>query len=167
MARGAGSALSRTGTLEAALNGARLWGLELDPRYRVLAATLEPAVGASPWELVEDRRVQLLCSPVSTILGALRRQGPDGLELATFDVEQLVEVSASFGGAMLEPPVFGRPEPRPGEWGPTFSLQGRSTAPDGRTHTATFAVSDDEARLEVFVRFDLAEVRDADGQALG
>jgi len=166
VARGAGPALSTTDRLAAALAGARLWGLELDPRYRVLAATFELAPGASPWELVDDRRVQLLCSPVSTILGSLRRHGPDGAELVTFEIEQLVEVSAVFGGAEIEPPIFGRPEPRPGEWGPSFSIQGRSTAPDGRTQTATFAVSDDEARLDVFARFDVAEVRDATGREL-
>lgn len=152
--------------LEAACGGAQLWGLELDPRYRVLAATLEPTPGASPWELVADRRVQLLCAPVSTILASLRRRGPDGGEVATFELEQLLDISASFGGRPLEPPVFGRPEPRPGEWGPVFSLQGRSSAPDGRGMTATFAVSDEQARLDVFARFDTVEVRDAAGQRL-
>jgi hypothetical protein len=152
--------------LEQVLAGAQLWGLELDPRYRVLAATLELAPDASPWELDDDARVQLLCFPVSTILAALQRTTGEARELVTFEVEQLVDVSAGFGGAVLEPPVFGRPEPAPGEWGPAVSLQGRSTAPDGRRHTATFAVADAEARLEVFARFDQVEVRDAAGREL-
>ncbi len=152
--------------LEEALAGAQLWGLELDTRYRVLAATLELAAGTSPWELVDDRRIQLLCSPVSTILGALRRHTEDGEQPVTFEVEQLVDVSASFGGCVLEPPVFGRSEPAPGQWGPVFGLQGRSTAPDGRAQTATFCVADEEARLDVFVRFDDIEVRDAAGRQL-
>jgi hypothetical protein len=153
------------GALEEAFSGAALWGLELESRYRVLAATLEPSVDAGAWELA-DRRVQLLCSPVSTILGALRRWHRDQPELVTFEVEQLVEISSGFGGAVLEPPLFGRPEPAPGQWGPRFSLQGRSTAPDGRRSTVTFAVEDADARLDVFARFDLAEVRDAEGALL-
>lgn len=152
--------------LERALEGAALWGLELDPRYRVLAATIEPLADAGPWELPEDRRIQLLCFPVSTILASLRRTDVDPPEQITFDIEQLVDVSAGFGGAALEAPLFGRPQPAPGEWGPAFSLQGGSSAPDGRTQTATFAVEDDEARLEVFARFDAFEVRDEQGEEL-
>jgi hypothetical protein len=195
--------------LEAACAQARLWGLELDPRYRVLAATVELAPGAGPWHLDVDRRIQVLCSPVSTIIGALRRRPRGGgahgdaepradhggggaaaegigavgrsgdtggrvgagdpgsdLEPVRFEVEQLVDVSATFGGCLLEPPVFGRPEPRPGRWGPVLALQGRSSAPDGRLRTATFAVADDDARLDVFVRFDDVEVRDAAGNEL-
>lgn len=156
----------RVAELEHALGGAALWGLELDPRYRVLAATVEPSADDCPWELPEDRRIQLLCFPVSTILASLRRTTADPPEQITFDIEQLVEVSAGFGGAALEPPLFGRPQPAPGEWGPAFSLQGSSSAPDGRTHTVTFAVEDDEARLEVFARFDAIELRDAAGETL-
>lgn len=170
--------------LEEACAGARLWGLELDTRYRVLAATVELAPEAGPWHLDVDQRIQVLCSPVSTVLGALRRttgsgevdgSGGDagegagaggGLEPVRFEVEQLVDVSATFGGCVLEPPVFGRPEPRPGRWGPVFGLQGRSSAPDGRRYTATFSVADDEARLDLFVRFDDVEIRDADGNEL-
>ncbi len=152
--------------VEPILAGAALWGLELDPRYRVLAATVELAAGAAPWELVDDRRIQLLCAPVSTILGSLRRTGDDEASVIAFEVEQLVDISAGFGGEALEAPVFGRPEPRPGSWGPAFSLQGRSTAPDGRRNTATFAVADQEARLDLFVRFDTVEVRDPTGEHL-
>lgn len=149
--------------LEPILVGATLWGLELDPRYRVLAATVELAYGQEPWGLTEDRRVQLLCSPVSTILASLRR---DGAHVVRFELDQLIDVSASFGGAALTPPVFGRPEPRPRSWGPVFSLEGRSTAPDGRQQTATFSVADPEASLDLFVRFDLVEVRDPHGELL-
>lgn len=150
--------------LEDVCAGAQLWGIELDPRYRVLAVTLEPQPGTAPWELVDDRRVQVLCSPVSTILAGLRRTAT--AEVVTFEAEQLLDVSATFGGCTLAPPVFGRPEPRPGQWGPAFSLQGRSTAPDGRAHTLTLSVADTEASLDVFARFDELEVRHADGREL-
>ena len=154
------------GDLEDVLDQARLWGAELDPRFRVLATTVELAAGSSPWELGEDRRIQLLCFPVSTILASLRRTSVDPPEQVTFEAEQLVDVTAGFGGAVLEPPIFGRPQPRPGEWGPAFSLQGSSSAPDGRLHTLTLAVADAEARLELFARFDAFEVRDAQGEDL-
>ncbi len=152
--------------LEEVLDQARLWGAELDPRFRVLATTLELAAGSGPWELGADRRIQLLCFPVSTILASLRRTSAVPPEQVTFTTEQLVDVTAGFGGAVLEPPIFGRPQPAPGEWGPAFSLQGSSSAPDGRLRTITLAVADAEARLEVFARFDALEVRDAQGEEL-
>lgn len=154
------------GDLEVVLDQARLWGAELDPRFRVLATTVELTPGSSPWELGADRRIQLLCFPVSTILASLRRTSVDPPEQVTFATEQLVDVTAGFGGAVLEPPIFGRPQPAPGEWGPAFSLQGNSSAPDGRRHTITLAVADSEARLELFARFDEFEVRDAQGEDL-
>lgn len=154
------------GDLEHVLDQARLWGAELDPRFRVLSTTVELAPGSSPWELGADRRIQLLCFPVSTILASLRRTSVDPPEQVTFTVEQLLDVTAGFGGALLEPPVFGRPQPAPGEWGPAFSLQGSSSAPDGRSRTITLAVADAEARLDVFARFDTFEVRDAQGEDL-
>jgi hypothetical protein len=152
--------------LERALSRSQLWGLELDPRFRVLAVTLELADGEDPWPLGDDRRVQLLCHPVSTILGALHRFDTGEPQLVTFEVDQLVDIAAAFGGTTLTPPLFGRPEPRPGQWGPRFSLEGRSSAPDGRTRTVSIEVADDAARLQVFVRCDIVEVRDAAGQPL-
>jgi hypothetical protein len=154
--------------VHAALSRSQLWGLELDPRYRVLAVTLELDPHDDPWSLGDDRRVQLLCHPVSTILGALHRFDTSDTQphLVTFEVDQLVDVATAFGGTTLAAPLFGRPEPRPGEWGPRYSLEGRSSAPDGRTRTVTIEVADDAARLRVFVRCDTVEVRDATGQPL-
>ncbi len=172
MARAAGAALTTpAGPTDLAhlgevLGRSQLWGLELEPRYRVLAVTLELAPEDGPWPLGDDRRVQLLCHPVSTILGSLRRYDTGEAQVVTFEVEQLVEVAAAFGGSTLTAPVFGRPEPRPGQWGPRFSLEGRSSAPDGRTRTVSIEVADAAARLEVFVRCDTLEVRDATGQPL-
>jgi hypothetical protein len=149
--------------LERVLAGARLLGLELDPRYRVLAATVEPSPEAHPRGTVEDPRLQVLAHPVSTFLGALQRQVDDQARIETFETEQLPDVAAAFAGEPLQAPVLGRPEPRPGEWGPQLSIQGRSTAPDGRSRTVTFAVSTGDAHLRVFARCDVLEVRDAEG----
>lgn len=148
-------------------SGATLWGLELDPRFRVLAATLELTPDAHPSGDVPDRRVQLLVHPVSTILASLRSVAPDGTRrLHTFDDGQLVDVAAAVGGATLRPPLFGRGEPRPGQWGPQFSLEGRSSAPDGVQQTLTISVATDDLELDLFARFDEAEVKDPDGESL-
>lgn len=174
------AAPSTLADLDAVLEGAALLGLELDTRYRVLAATLEPTADRYPWGrgaggvAIVDRRVQVLVSPVSTILGSLRRRVPtdDGgrTEVYTFTDEQLVDVVSAFDGAPVEGPLFGRPEPRPGSWAPEWSLQGRSTAGDGVTHTITVSVRHDdgagELALDVFARFDEVLVRDPFGNDL-
>jgi hypothetical protein len=149
--------------LERLLAGARLLGLELDTKFRVLAATVEPDEGAHPLGDVDDARLQVLAHPVSTFLGALQRQVDDRAHIETFETEQLSDVAAAFAGEPLQAPVLGRPEPRPGEWGPQFSIQGRSTAPDGRSRTLTYAVSTGDAQLRVFARCDVIEVRDPEG----
>lgn len=173
------AAPSTLAELDAVLDGAALLGLELDTRYRVLAATLEPTVDRYPWGrgvagvAIVDRRVQVLVSPVSTILGSLRRRVPsDGgrTEVYTFADEQLVDVVGAFDGASVEGPLFGRPEPRPGNWAPEWSLQGRSTAGDGVANTITLSVRHDdgagELALDVFARFDEVLVRDPFGNDL-
>jgi hypothetical protein len=166
--------------LDAVLDGAALLGLELDTRYRVLAATLEPTRDRYPWGsggdsvVVVDRRVQLLLSPVSTILGSLRRRVATGegerTEVYTFTDEQLVDIAGALDGAPVIGPLFGRPEPRPGSWAPEWSLEGRSTAGDGITHTVTVSArSDDgagELALDLFARFDEVLVRDPRGTDL-
>jgi hypothetical protein len=149
--------------LERLLAGSPLLGLELDTKFRVLAATVEPPADRHPRGDAADLRLQVLAHPVSTLLGALQRQVENQARIETFDTEQLSDVAAAFAGATLQAPVLGRPEPRPGEWGPQFSIQGRSTAPDGRSRTVTFAVSTGEAHLRVFARCDVLEVRDAEG----
>ena len=149
--------------LERLLAGAALLGAEVDLRYRVLGFTVEPSADVHPLGDVEDRRLQVLAHPVSTVLGSLERDVDGATHLETFEAEQLSEVTAAFAGAPLQPPVLGRPEPRRGEWGPQFSLQGRSTAPDGRRRTLTLDVVSFDARLRLFVRCDDVEVRDPSG----
>ena len=138
--------------------GGRCWGLELEPVWRVLAVTVEPAGGGDP--------VQLLCSPVSVLLASLTRHDGDRPAIVTFDAAQLPEVAARLGGAALGPEPFGGPEPRPGDWGPRLSLEGRTSAADGTGSTLTLDLADDAARLRLFARFDDAEVRAADGRLL-
>jgi hypothetical protein len=153
--------------LEDRLAQGRLWGLELDPRFRVLAATVEPRAVVDLGSTVPgDRRVQLLCFPVSTILASLRRHDGDDAEVLTFTDEQLVDVVATLDGPRLEPPLFGQGEPRPGAWAPRFSLEGRSSAPDGTRRTLTVRVTADDLHLDVFARFDDVELKDATGAPL-
>jgi hypothetical protein len=167
-------------SLERVLEGAALLGLELDTRYRVLAVTLEPVRERYPWGsgsesvVVVDRRVQVLLSPVSTILGSLRRrvETAEGgrTEVYTFTEEQLVDVAGALDGAPVTGPLFGRPEPRPGSWAPEWSLEGRSTAGDGTTHTVTVSARHGdgagELALDLFARFDEIRVRDPRGTDL-
>ena len=144
------------------VTGARCWGIELDPRYRVLAVTVEPDPLRTPGTAGEH---QLLCFPVSVLLAAVTRRitqdGEARTALVTFELEQLTAVSERFGGAVIDGSPFGRPEPRPGSWGPRYSLEGRTSAADGTGATLTLDLStEDEARLRLFARFDDVELRD-------
>jgi hypothetical protein len=150
--------------LERVLDGAALLGLELDPRYRVLAATFEPTADRYPWEETDDRRLQVLLFPVSTILASFRQREDGRLVLRRFEDVQLLDVVAAFDGAGVSGPLFGQPEPRPGQWAPEWSLEGRSTAPDGRQRTFTVALRHDDLELDLFVRFDDVEVKGATGE---
>ena len=153
--------------LSEVLEGAAVLGAELEPTYRVLALTLEPTQERSPWGATGDRRVQLLASPVSTLLVSLRRVTTDGTkELLTFEQDRLVDVVAALDGAQVSGTLFGRSEPRPGEWGPRFSLEGRSSAPDGTSRTLRVELAADDLTFGLFARFDQVELRDAAGQPL-
>ncbi len=154
--------------LEQVVDGAELLGAELEPRYRVLAITVEPPPSNYPLQpRPGDLRLQVLVSPVSTMLVTLRRTGPDSSrELLTFADEQLLDVVAALQGARMSAPLFKQPEPRPGEWAPRFSLEGRSSAPDGTAQTLRLEVEQDDLWLGMFARFDQVEVRDASGRPL-
>ena len=153
--------------LAEALEGATLLGAELEPTYRVLALTLETEPGRTPWERPDDRRVQLLASPVSTMLVALTREDQHGArELLTFEQEQLVDIVAALDAPQLTGQLFGHGEPRPGEWAPRFSLQGRSSAPNGTARTIRIEVESGDLRFGLFARFDDVEVRDPEGVTL-
>jgi hypothetical protein len=155
--------------LEHAIDGAALLGMELETRYRVLAVTLEPDAPIVA-DHQADRRVQLLCSPVSTILGSLRLDRDGQVEVYTFHEHQLIDVVATFHEPPVRSPVFDLPEPRPGSWAPRWSLEGRSHAPDGTRHTLTVCVEEPDRggirSLDVFARFDEIQVRDPNGVEL-
>jgi hypothetical protein len=154
--------MAQRGAIEAALDGARCWGMELDPRYRVLAVTIEPA----PLRAIGTPGPrQLLCFPVSVLLVSVTREveqdGSARTELVTFDIEQLAAVSQRLAGSAVVEAAFGLPEPRPGAWGPRHSLEGRTSASDGTGSTLTLELLDDDgARLRLFARFDDVELRD-------
>jgi hypothetical protein len=150
-------------TLGDVVTGSRCWGIELDPRYRVLAVTVEPDPLRTPGTAGEH---QLLCFPVSVLLVAVTRpvveDGASRTALVTFDLEQLTSVSERFGGAVIDERPFGQPEPRPGTWGPRYSLEGRTSAADGTRATLTLDLrTEDDSRLRLFARFDDVELRDA------
>ena len=144
------------------VGGARCWGVELEPRYRVLAVTIEPDPLRSGGIVGEH---QLLCFPVSTLLVTVTRpvgtdEGPR-TALVTFGLEDLTAVSERFAGATISATPFGHPEPRPGTWGPQHSLAGRTSAADGTRRTLLLDLDEpDGARLRLFARFDDVEVRD-------
>ncbi len=150
-------------TIADVVTGARCWGIELDPRYRVLAVTVEPDPLRTPGTAGEH---QLLCFPVSVLLVAVTRpiveDGASLTALVTFDLDQLTPVSERFAGAVIDEAPFGRPEPRPGTWGPRYSLEGRTSAADGTRRTLSLDLrTEDDARLRLFARFDDVELRDA------
>jgi hypothetical protein len=150
--------------LEGLLDGAASRGIELEPRFRVLATTAEP----TPEELQGgggDRRVQLLCHPVSTCLASLQRDRGGTKELLTFGRDHRVAVVAALDVPPIEGPVFGRIEPQPGAWGTHLSPEGRSTAPDERRMTATLVVCASELRSGPFVRCGDVELRDRSGES--
>jgi hypothetical protein len=144
------------------VDGARCWGIELEPRYRVLAVTVEPDPLRSAGVVGEH---QLLCFPVSTLLVTVTRplETDDGPRTAvvTFGLEDLTAVSERFAGATVTGTPFGHPEPRPGTWGPQHSLEGRTSAADGTRRTLLLELDEpDGARLRLFARFDDVELRD-------
>lgn len=148
--------------LSEVVTGARCWGIELDPRYRVLAVTIEPDPLRTPGTAGEH---QLLCFPVSVLLVTVTRpiveDGQDRTALVTFDLEQLTAISERFAGATIATQPFGQPEPRPGTWGPQHSLEGRTSAADGTGATLTLELTtEDDSRLRLFARFDDVELRD-------
>lgn len=155
------------GPVEQLLNGAGVWGIELEPKFRVLGFTIEPAADtaiAISGTALADPLLQLACFPVSTILGSLRQNTADGVTVLRFTEAQLIDVVAAFDGAELSSPIFGRPEPRPGTWAPTYSLEGRSSAPDGVSATITVSLRRDDLALDLFARFDEWRLLDATGQ---
>jgi hypothetical protein len=146
--------------LEGWFQGARLWGVELDPRYRVVAITLEVAADVDVPALrgADDRRLQLLLYPVGRL--AVRLQ-VDGHEPERFAVETLPEVVGELDGPLVAGPLFGGADLED-----PVSLQGSSTAADGWTHRFAVSVVAGATGLELFATFDDVRVRSATGEDL-
>lgn len=142
--------------LDKGLDGASLWGLELDTRYRVLAGTVEPIAEHHPYGDAPDRRLQLLLFPCSVIRARMTRQDADGNKvIERFEVGQLVDVLDRLDGPVMHGPFFDRRGP---EWGSEVSLRGESSAPDGRSHTFRVRLERDERTLELYATFDDVQV---------
>lgn len=157
--------------IDACLDGARLWGLELNPRYRVLAATFEPRPGRHPRPGSDDPRVQALLYPVAAIAASLRRCTRNGeVYVETFEIDQLIDVVDSFGGARVDVPILTAtdrqlvsPIPDEGE----LSLEGRSQAGDGDTHLLRVHLEGDGGRrFDLEATFDEVLLNDAEGQEI-
>ncbi len=139
--------------LERRLDGARLWGLELDLRYRVAAATFEKRPDGPPLRPVEDSRLQLLLFPVGRVSGALHESADEPPR--RFPIERLVEVVSSFEGPTVTAPCSTRPSltlaPHPASPAPALRATAgltvsasSSTAPRGvcsssRSRSTTYA----------------------------
>lgn len=142
--------------LDKGLDGACLWGLELDTRYRVLAGTVEPLAEHHPYGDAPDRRLQLLLFPCSVIRARLVRDGDGGKRvIERFEVGQLVDVIDRLDGAVMHGPLFDLPEP---DWGSDVSLRGESSAPDGRAHNFQVRLERGERTLELYATFDDVQV---------
>lgn len=153
-------------TLEARLDGAALWGLEIDLRYRVLGATFELQDG-HPVGDRSDPRLQVLLFPVGEVKASLRRHDLEGrVHVEKFTSDQLVDVVDSFGGAEVSAPLFDQPDPSE-SWPPELSLEGRTIAPDGFAHSLTVALEGEGGRrFGLRVTFDGVRVNDADGNEI-
>lgn len=147
--------------LDKGLDGACLWGLELDTRYRVLAGTVEPKAARHPYGDAPDRRLQLLLFPCSVIRARLVREndGPQAIE--RFEVGQLVDVVEALEGATISGPMFDRSEP---DWGSEVSLRGESSAPDGRAHNIRIRMEHDHRILDLYATFDDVQVLTPEGE---
>lgn len=149
--------------LDTMLDGARLWGLEIEIRFRVLAVTVEPEASRHPEEVAADPRLQVLLHPVGRIAASLVRRTEDHLVIERFDEGTLDRVVDRLGGPRLAGPVVDGPEPRPQQWAPELSMEGASTVGDGTAHHAFFDVVGGERRLRLAAWFDEVEVRRPDG----
>ncbi|MBW3659354.1 MAG: hypothetical protein KY457_11995 [Actinobacteria bacterium] len=151
------------------LTDARVWGLELETGFRVLAATVEVEVGRHPdGPTVDDPRLQVLFHPVARVAALLTRQEPGGpVTIERFGEAQLPLVVDRFDGPVPSRVVLdGRPDPS--GWAPELSLEGASSAPDGRSHALELALEGPGGRhLRLAVWFDEIELRRPDGTVIG
>ena len=147
------------------LDSARIWGAEIDIRFRVLALTVEPA---SPRDTSGDPRLQVLLYPVSAVAASLVEDTDDGAVVRRFEQDQLPDVVAMFDGATTTAdPLPDRPADLDA-LAPRLSMRGQASVGDGILHHLHLHVEADELTLDLWASFDEVEVRGPDqwGDAL-
>lgn len=155
-----------TATVAALVTGAPVLGAEIDLGYRVLAITIEPAPEAHPEPDADDARLQVLFHPVARVAAVLADTSQTPPVLRRFTEDHLVDVVAALDGRPGEW-RFDGPPPQPETWAPELSMDGASTAPDGRSHHAVLDLDDPAGlRLRLAVWFDEVDVKRPDGSTV-
>lgn len=152
----------RLAALDRRLDAGRLWGVEVDLRYRVAAVTVEVEPDRHPLGTLfaHDPRLQLLLYPVGRLAGSLREVA--GGAPVPVPVDSLVGLVESFEGPRVAAPLFDGPA---ADLGSTPSFSGSSSAGDGWTHRLTLHVEEPAGRsLVLELTFDEARVRTAAGE---
>ena len=145
--------------LDGLLRDARVWGAEIDIRFRVLALTVEPP---EPADASGDPRLQVLLYPVSAVAASLVEDTSEGVVVRRFAEDQLPDVVALFDGAT--PTTDPLPD-RPADLdalSPRLSMRGQASVGDGVLHHLHLHLEADELSLDLWASFDEVEVRGPD-----
>ena len=141
------------------LRSARIWGAEIDIRFRVLALTVEPA---APPDASDDPRLQVLLHPVSAVAASLVEDTDEGSVVRRFDEQQLPDIVALFDGATTTTdPLLDRPADLDA-LSPRLSMRGQATMGDGILHHLHLHLEAEELSLDLWASFDEVEVRGPD-----
>ena len=147
---------TKLGTL---LRSARVWGAEIDIRFRVLALTVEPTAPAEP---SGDPRLQVLLYPVSAVAASLVEQTDEGVVVRRFDEDQLPDVVSLFDGATTTTdPLPDRPADLDA-LSPRLSMRGQASVGDGFLHHLHLHLEADALSLDLWASFDEVQVRGPD-----
>lgn len=152
--------------LNLAINEAALLGFEVDPARRLAGGTFRiltlPETGSMP----DDRRVQILFSPVGRVAASLRHgrwddASADAVPVTLGDVQEVVQSfeTRDVSGRRF----FDAHEDALERWGDRVSLDWRS-GDDGLAHSLTLVLHGAEDRtFEICVWFDTLQVRSPEG----
>lgn len=152
--------------LESLLMSSPVLGCEIDIRYRVLAITLDVPADQHPVADVVDPRVQLVVHPVGVIAARLLRHG-EPPTVMRFDETQLGDVVGSFAGAMSTVDPLPASLPDFDSMADGLSMSGAANTGDGTAANLHLRLVDpDDLTLDLWASFDVAELRDPDGNLL-
>lgn len=141
------------------LRDARVWGAEIDIRFRVLALTVEPP---RPADATGDPRLQVLLYPVSAVGVSLVEDTEDGVVVRRFEEDQLPDIVALFeGAATTTEPLPDRPADLDA-LAPRLSMRGHASVGDGVLHHLHLHLEADELAFDLWASFDEVEVRGPD-----